>query len=182
MHPYVLASWALLGLAGTGLAIGIGRSLRLRWLPTLAIAISALVAIGFAVRLAQWVIPARPVDIRIDAPEAGQTIQGVRVQVSGTARPTTARVTVVVRPEGENRWWTQKPAILTTDGSWRVDDFLGEPDDGAAKNYELAAIASADRVWLDLVTGRYTSEGDERATITPWSQSPSVLVWDERTH
>ena len=27
------------------------------------------------------------------------------------------------------------------------------------------AIGSADSVWLDLLTGRYTSEGDRRATL-----------------
>jgi hypothetical protein len=118
--------------------------------------------------------------VEIAVPRNGSLVEGASLSVSGIVRPSAARVTFVVRSERDTRWWTQEAARRTRveqeTGYWNGTVLLGTATEGRSDVFEIVALASSNSLFFDLLTGRYTSEGDRHETVPLWSQSTPVLV------
>lgn len=181
MNLFVLATWAVTGLATVAAAISVGRLLRMSRIMLAVFAMLCVLAVVAVARLARTVVPAGPVQVEITAPRNGLWVEGTSLSVEGIVRPAGARVTLVIRSERDPRWWVQpvvRPSRIADGvGYWTVKGSLGTKTEGIGQTFEVVALASLNNIIFDLLTGRYVTEGDFYHNVPLWSQTPPLVVW-----
>lgn len=173
-------TWALISLAVACVAALSSRRIRLRWLPSLLVAMLAAGATLALLYLFSSTARPTPVAVTIISPASGSVVTENRVRVTGKVSRPEARVTLVVRSETALKWWAQ--AVVTPerdeDGLWKwsINAHLGTREAGVDENFQIIALASADSWLFNLITGRAISENSTFTTIPLWEQSEPVVV------
>lgn len=172
---WLVAALGVGGIAGT-LSVRLRRPAR--W--TVAVVLLAVAATIAGLTLYRDAAGQRRVQVSIDVPASGHTVEGYRLRIAGTVHPADAEVAVLVRSEIDDHWWVQPVvrADRTGDGPgrWSVNGYVGTARDGRGENFQLVALASADGRLFNLFTGRYLRRGYRLGTIPPWPMSDPVVI------
>lgn len=172
--------WFIIALVFFCAALAIGRISKLRW--SISVFFAMVIGGGTLGGLYIYQKSLRPYNItlKITAPNSLDIIKGDRVSITGTVSPSEALVTVVIRSEKAIGWWVQSIVHPKNDkgliGHWSIKGYLGTKHEGINQNFYIIAIASADSLLFNLLTGRFVVANKFVKNIPPWTQSDPVLV------
>jgi hypothetical protein len=126
---------------------------------------------------------AKPVHIYIDTPLQA-TVQGTQAQIQGTVSPKNSRIYVLVHPIHTNKWWVQAvPSIsddATESATWTSIIYLGAENAGQGEYFEVIALASADSLIADILSGRFLSIGEVVETFPMLSRSNTIEFFRQK--
>jgi hypothetical protein len=128
--------------------------MRLRRVPTLLLALLVAAASAASLVILKITYRGTPVSVTIDAPGANSHIDGCRVKLRGRVSPGDTRLALAVRSERDDGWWIQ-PYVVADSGNWMVEALLGTDTEGIDQNFIIVALASADPLIIDVLTGRH---------------------------
>lgn len=145
--------------------------------------VAVLVGIGtFGSLAGMEIIPASPVEVKINSPSSKTIIYDSKIAVVGTVSPPDARVLVLVHPVDSDRWWVQMEPRMTSQESnpmesiWETTIYLGDETRGIGEEFEVIALGSRAPLLFDILTGRYHQSGDEVYSLPPLSRSNVVIL------
>lgn len=122
----------------------------------------------------------QPCTVVMQSPKPYDFIADSQLTITGTVRPSTARVTAVIRSERDTRWWVQELSSSTgcgdSVGEWSLRACLGTGQEGINEEYEIIALALNDGILFEVLTGRWLHVGLTSPTIPLWNQSQTLLV------
>lgn len=180
MIPIItLIIWFIISLVVFCVALVIWRS-KFRW--STSVFLAMVVGGGTFGSLYIYQISVRPynVTLTITTPFNGAKIKGDRVNIAGTVNPSQASVTVLIRSEKAIGWWVQSIVRPKNEkgpiGHWSIKGYLGTEHEGINENFYIIAIASADSLLFNLLTGRIVIANRFVENIPPWTLSDPVIV------
>jgi len=138
---------------------------------------SIIIAAVFWASLAS--VKVTPIQIKIDAPQEGEKIDGYRYVVKGTVNDPNAGVYVVVRPLEPLDYWVQERPTVDATGNWQVNAYFGERSAGVGEGYEVIALATRENFLVTLVTGNFLRVG--KTNSIPDNTNRSNLATVTRT-
>jgi len=173
-------TWITLALVSSLTWLVGSRVIRIRWIPALFLAILVMTSIFCGLYLFCTYAKPTPVKVIIALPKSGDQVTEPYVVISGTVIPNNARVTLVVRSEKAIKWWIQNMAEVKTvegvAGQWQTKVSLGTQEEGIGENFQIIAIASADNVLFNILTGRHFTVRQPCDNIPKWEQSEPIVL------
>lgn len=174
-------SWFATSIIVAIFAVAFSRKLKFKRFHAIIIATLAAVSVFGTLSIYRDYAKPTPVNVVITSPSTGARLEGYRVQVTGTVFPPDALVTVVIRSETDLKWWVQtivKPEPIDDNkiGKWTINGYIGTDKAGINKNFYIIALASADNVLFNLLTGRTIAARTSLKNIPLWSQSEPVVI------
>lgn len=172
-----LVVWVLVGTVGLAVASRISMK---KWV----VAVSGLTSIACAYLVIAWwgTVPPSYVLVNITSPKPAAEVDGLKITVQGDVEPQWARVYVLVHPSSTDQWWVQDllqfRRIESDDKSavWSTTAYLGTEELGTTDSFDIIALASADLLVRDILTGRYLQPGETLKVLPLLNQSNLVTV------